>query len=290
MDSQNNLFPLWECLGNIVNSLRYKRLAEVFRFVSFYSHEKFGPHSHDRIEINYVKKGNCLLRCDNEIVTFKEGEMMVITPNVSHTFESGNNGTVLLQLEFLPDIFYRFGGIPNLVDSSSGNDPVSVFSKGNKVIKIVNNDSVMQAVQRIVNELEYKNQFFQPLVVMYYAELLILIYRYVNEVYESIGENPTLTKAITFIHDHFHEDISISDVAGHTGVSSRYLRSLFSKYLGMSPLEYLNQRRINKAVELFRDSDLSVKEVCYRCGFKSPQYFSTAFRKQTGISPRDMAR
>lgn len=58
----------------------------------------------------------------------------------------------------------------------------------------------------------------------------------------------------------------------------------------MGPLEYLNQIRINKAVELLRNTELSVKEVCFECGFKSSQYFSRIFKKQMKVSPHNLVK
>ena len=99
---------LWEVLKNITGNLRNQRLADVFRFISFYPGETYGPHRHLRIEINYVKKGNCILHLDNESITFREGEIMIITSDVNHLFEAGSEGTTLMQLEFLPELFSQF--------------------------------------------------------------------------------------------------------------------------------------------------------------------------------------
>ena len=108
-----------------------------------------------------------------------------------------------------------------------------------------------------------KSKYYQYLVVMYYAELLILIYRYLDEAYLPICTNDSLKKAISYIRLNYQSDITISDVASQTGVGERYLRKLFSQYLNLSPLDYLNQIRINKAIELLRNTEMSVKEVCF---------------------------
>lgn len=277
-----------ELIAGVTNNLTSKRLADVFRFISFKPFESFGPHQHLRIEINYIKKGNCFLHLENESVTFGENEMMIICSNVKHTFEAGSTGTTLMQLEFLPDIFSRFDSLPqNLATETL---PLTIFSEENRLIKIVNNIQITQAVQRIVNEMNQKNKYYRYLVVMYYAELLILIYRYMDESYLPICTNESLKRAIAYIRLNYKKNISIMDVAATAGVSARYLRKLFATYLNLSPLDYLNQLRINKAVELLKNCQLSIKEVCFACGFKSPQYFSRAFKQQMKISPREIAR
>lgn len=279
---------LWSLLENIAESTDSKRLADVFRFISFHPSETYGPHKHLRIEINYVKKGNCMLHLDNESVSFREGEMMIISSELNHTFEAGSEGTTLMQLEFLPEIFATFN--LNIGNNTSRLTPVTIFSEENRLIKIVNNVRIMRAVQRIVNELKGKSQYYQYLVVMYYAELLILIDRYMDESYLPICTNESMKKAISYIRLNYQTEITITDVAGHAGISERYLRKIFAQYLSLSPLDYLNQIRVNKSVEMLRNTEMSVKEICFCCGFKSPQYFSRIFKQQIGVSPRDIAR
>ena len=290
MDSNTEQSSLWKLLGNITENLKSKRLADVFRFVSFYPGETYGPHKHLRIEINYVKKGKCILHLDNESVTFREGEIMIITSDVNHLFEAGPEGTTLMQLEFLPEIISHFDWSNDTGDKESTLAPVFLFSEENKLIKIVNNVRIMRTVQRIVNELKTKSAYYQYLVVMYYAELLILIYRYMDEAYLPICTNESLKKAIAYIRLNYHENININSIAEHIGISERYLRILFSQHLNLSPLNYLNQIRINKAIELLRNTEMSIKEVCFQCGFQSPQYFSRIFKQQTGISPRKITK
>ena len=279
---------LWELLENIAQSLKSKRLADVFRFIAFQPGETYGPHKHLRIEINYVKKGNCILHLDQESVSFREGDTMIITSGVNHTFEAGTEGTTLMQLEFLPEIFSHFDS--GAKGQITGLTSVMLFSEENRLIKIVNNIRIMQVVQRIVNELKQKGQYYHYLVVMYYAELLILIYRYMDETYLPICTNESLKKAISFIRLNYPSDITITEVAEQAGIGERYLRNLFSRHLNLSPLDYLNQIRINKSIELLRNTGMSVKEICFQCGFKSPQYFSRVFKQQTGITPREILK
>lgn len=279
---------LWELLENIAQSLKNKRLADVFRFISFHPGETYGPHRHLRIEINYVKKGNCILHLDRESISFREGETMIITSGINHSFEAGIEGTTLMQLEFLPEIFAQFD--PQAKGKFTDFASVMLFSEENRLIKIVNNIRIMQVVQRIVNELKQKGQYYHYLVVMYYAELLILIYRYMDETYLPICSNESLKKAISFIRLNYPSDITVTEVARQAGVGERHLRNLFSRHLDLSPLDYLNQIRINKSIELLRNTELSVKEICFLCGFKSPQYFSRVFKQQTGITPRELTK
>lgn len=278
----------WRLPDNIAENLKDKELADVFRFVSFGPFEMFGPHLHRRIEINYVRKGSCIIRLDgHESISFKENEMMIISSEAEHLFEAGPKGCTLMQLEFLPEMFSKF----DLRNGEAVTAVVpTVFSDGNRLIKIVNNIRLVRAVQRIVNELNDRKKYYRYLVLMYYAELLILINRHMEEVYLPGCSNGFMQKAIGYIRTNYQSDINITDVAEYSGVGERYLRKLFARYLNISPLDYLNQLRVNKSIELLRNTEMSVKEICFTCGFNSPQYFSKIFKQYAGVSPREITR
>ena len=290
MEAKQMKSHLPEVLDHIIENLKGQRLADVFRFISFVPGETYGPHHHARIEMNYVKKGMCMIHLDKETINFQEGEIMIICSNVEHTFEAGSKGTTLMQLEFLPEIFTSIDSTMKLSSIGLGQASVNLFSEQNHLIKIVNNVLIMRVIQRILDELSSKKTYFQHLVVMYYAELLILITRYMDENILPVCNNYAMKRAITFVRSHYKEDISVSIIAEEAGIGERHLRNLFVKYLNLSPLEYLNQIRINKAVELLRNTEKSVKEVCFECGFKSPQYFSRIFKLQMNVSPHKLLK
>ena len=73
MNNSTELSTLWTFLDNITNNLKSQRLADVFRFISFYPFETYGPHKHLRIEINHVKKGNCILYLSGEFLFQESG-------------------------------------------------------------------------------------------------------------------------------------------------------------------------------------------------------------------------
>lgn len=280
---------LWSQLNNIIGDLKYKRLADVFRFVSFEPFEKYGPHEHLRIEINFVRKGSCFLHLNNnESITFNEGEMMIIYSHLEHLFEAGPKGVTLMQLEFMPEVFSIFDLHSN--SSSEALRMYNIFSEENRLIKITSNIRMMRAVQHIINELKDQKKYSDYLVVMYYAELLILLQRHMSETYLPLGANSSLRDGIAFFRKNYEKDISISEAAVHCNISERYLRKLFSTNLNISPLDYLNQIRINKSIELLKHTELSVKEIAFTSGFKSSQYFSRVFKKQTGMTPREVNR
>lgn len=285
-NAESNFFSNIE---QIIGHLERRKLADVFRVISFEPFEEYPMHNHERIEINYLKRGSCIMRINEESITFREGELMIIGSDIAHSFQAGSAGCTLLQLEFLPDVFMSFTS--NMTDGDDFEiDTCDIFARDNSVIKIINNVAIIRSIERVVTEMTTRNRYYKYLVIMYYAELLILIYRHLYESYTLLRGNESMTRALKYMTMNYRKELTISSVAAHAKISERYLRKLFTQYMNLSPVDYLNQIRINKAIELLRITDLSVKEVCFECGFRSPQYFCRVFKQQVGVSPKTITR
>lgn len=267
--------PFWPHIEKYINELQGKRLADIFRFISFIPGESYGPHSHLRMEINYVQKGHCQIQTEGKAFHFREGEIMIILPHVHHRFQAGTSGTTLMQLEFLPEIF-----MPLILSEPPDRIP--------QVLRIIDNIRINNIIRQIICELKEKEKFFDHLVVLLYAELNILLYRHIMDKHLLAGSNETLQKAVGFLQQNYAKDLNQEALAAHVGVSDRYLRRLFARHLGVSPVDYLNQIRIRHARDLLMNTDLTIKEVSFRCGFRSPQYFSRLFKQLTGTTPRTL--
>lgn len=80
--------------------------------------------------------------------------------------------------------------------------------------------------------------------------------------------------------------MTIEDLSREVALSPYYLIRAFKHAYKQTPHQYLVGRRIAKAKELLRNSDLSITEICATVGFESLGSFSTLFRKVAGVSPR----
>lgn len=78
---------------------------------------------------------------------------------------------------------------------------------------------------------------------------------------------------------------SVAELSELCGVSDRHLLRLFRERQGMSLIEFIRQARLQKAMELLAGSSLRLKEIAYRLGFQSHASFTTAFGRETGMSP-----
>jgi len=99
------------------------------------------------------------------------------------------------------------------------------------------------------------------------------------------GQGSRLLRAIEFINSNYKTNVTLKQLAGLCFMSENYFHSLFKKEFTVTPNVYILQLRMNEALNLLSNTDLSVKEVASEAGYPDAAYFSRTFSKYFGLSP-----
>lgn len=94
-----------------------------------------------------------------------------------------------------------------------------------------------------------------------------------------------LEKSIDYINENLGAKITVGQLADVCSISENYYRRLFKAEFGVSPVEYINSKRIAAAKEMLTSGYYSVSEIAYECGFSEIRYFNAVFKNHTGMSP-----
>lgn len=103
-------------------------------------------------------------------------------------------------------------------------------------------------------------------------------------------DGQVVTRAKRFLDEHLHEDLSLTEIARRQFISPFYFSRLFKQSTGMTVMEYLACRRMEKAKELLEKTHQSISQVAAAVGYADPNYFSRVFRRHAGMSPSEYRR
>ncbi|MGQ0610993.1 MAG: GlxA family transcriptional regulator [Paracoccaceae bacterium] len=97
--------------------------------------------------------------------------------------------------------------------------------------------------------------------------------------------NAKLLQAAAFLEARIEEEFDLDACAEHLGLSRRQVERLFNRYLGTTPVRYMNDLRLQRGRALLGETDMKVTEVAAACGYASTSHFSKSFRRKYGVSP-----
>lgn len=152
---------------------------------------------------------------------------------------------------------------------------------------------INQLAERIVEE-NADNRYAKDLMVhTLTVELMIILSRALRSEWEENlrvknGKAKELVAiAKQFMDENFDQGITVSEAAAYVFLSQGYFTRAFRDETGISPMNYLMKKRIEKACALLQNNEIKVSAISLQSGFSSPQRFNVAFRKQMGMTPME---
>ncbi len=226
--------------------------------------------SFDSFLLMYIQQGELNLTFEGTTQCVTVGNFVLLDCYKQHSYSTSKGWEC---------IWCHFDGITarsyyNCIVSRLGNvfsmpDTYPVLSKLTAILKIFYSTALVQ----------------EPLLSKYFTDIFteFLLYTPMNihsRDYAAIAE-----ETITYINDHFKEEITVEELAARVGLSQYHFIRIFKKETGFTPHEYLVNTRIATAKYLLKNSRLPVKDICYATGFSSESVFCSAFKRHQGMTP-----
>lgn len=251
-------------------------------------------HTHPEYELVFVKESFGKRIVGNLIESFEPGDMVLIGPDLPHiwmndeSFMKGeNNGRAkAIVVYFHPKLFE--GGIFSLEESSHIKNLLHK-SKNGLFIQHHTRAVVAQKMEQLL----HLDGFAKVLGLLDILQSLSASGDLASinsgdlSTAEKKAEKDRLCEVYRYVQDNFRNDIQLKDVAQLTNLTPQSFCRLFKKRNNMHFVEYLNQVRISNACKLLLDSDWTVSEIAYNCGYKTISNFNKLFKETTGHSPKN---
>ena len=247
-------------------------------------------HWHRTVELFYMESGTLEYTTPNGKWTFPAGSGGFVNSNVLHTSRVVPSGEETIQLLHLFDS-ELLAGVPTSRIDAKYIQPLT-SATGIEMIAL-SNDVPQQAALlekiRKAFDLDEGSWGYEFTLRHYLAEIWLELFELVRgdlEANSRINPSDEKTKAMMrFIHSHYQESISVEDIAREAHISKRVCFRLFQENLHMTPLEYMTSYRLRKACQRLVDTNESITQIAYNCGFGSSSYFGKVFRERYGCTP-----
>jgi AraC family L-rhamnose operon regulatory protein RhaS len=141
-------------------------------------------------------------------------------------------------------------------------------------------------LNRISEESEQRIEYSEQLIELLLCQLLIELWRGQPEEKNSQGKKDArLTKLLRHLNSHCDEEIDWDRLAARFEIPLRTLSRKFADVTGMPPNSYLLRIRLCRAMRMLKETDKTVTEIAFACGFNDSNYFSSRFHREIGTSP-----
>ena len=245
-------------------------------------------HFHNYLEIGFCYEGQGRMLLGEEEVRFSGREFSVIPPNYPHTTDS-DLGTISRWEYLFIDVE---GFLRSFLDTPVKADKViqRIYSKA-LFLEENQSPSISAKILKIMNIMRDGEEFYLEEAKGILASLLVEIARLNRRSEEERVEEEKgkftnmITRVQDFVSYHYMEDIKVEDLAQSCHISETHFRRVFTSYMKMSPLEYINTVRINTACELLETTDAPVADVAHKCGFTTNSTFNRNFKHLMGVTP-----
>lgn len=236
----------------------------------------YGPAVRSHYLIHYCVSGKGEYHVNNKVYTIHPGDAFMIMPDVVTYYQADHDD---------PWTYLWIG-----FDGQQTNTFLKHCGIDNQHL-IVHNNHIHELREIVVsmlahNKLSYSNEMFIQGKLYeffsYFAKSADIPY----EEKVNTNYNTYIDKAILYIQNNYQNYVTVTEIADYLSLNRSYLTTLFKQHLHMSPQQFLLKYRMMKAEDFLTNTNLTINQIAYSCGYGNQLSFSKAFHNTHDMSPR----
>lgn len=262
-------------------------------------------HAHDFIEISYVVSGRGIHVIGDKEYEVKKGDLFFINYNIPHEFRS------LKHLKAQPLIINNCVFKPEFIDSTmaecknfydiakhllfQGLFPKDIETNIDFKLIDVDTKDIEELYNKMNKEFSKKEDGYIELLRLYTTELMIIIFRTMRRSKQisnhDTNSNMMVTqKIIEHLQNNYCKSLNLQDLSMIVFLSPNYISRLFKESTGMTLTDYIQNKRIEEACRLLKETDKKIVAISEEVGYKDLKHFQQVFKKVTGTTPSLLRR
>ena len=284
-----------KCVNFIdLNHDRSEKIKYTYPEIPFYFHKgRFSSypnyfmeeHWHDDIELVISLSGHMTYNVNGQLVRINEGEGIFVNSHRLHSAFSED----MTECSYIVILFH-----PMILCTTKQLEQemvLPILDSSLDFIHLKQNVTWENEIIRYVHLITEKNENVAVLTAIgslhfIWSEIIqhtdIKLVTVKNDTQLSI-----LKTMISFVHKHYSEKITLTDIAKSGYVSKRTCGNLFLKYVHKTLIAFLNDYRLRKSIALMQNTDMTIVEISLACGFSGASYYAECFRRSLGKSPTE---
>jgi AraC-like DNA-binding protein len=249
-------------------------------------------HIHDEFELILIQKGTGKLYVGNHMSNFRDGDLFLFSPGLPHCFynsgehEMDNKDSqavvILFRKDFLGVDFYdRTEGkaLGKLIQKSDYG--VQFLSYSNQLIERIQALNQKKNLEKLATLLFILNELAAK------KSLKLLTNNQNSIIAGNLSDSKSINRVIQYVVENFQDDISFSQAAALASMQKAAFCRFFKRKTKKTFTEFVNEVRITHAQKLLSETDLTVGEIAFGCGYKNLSYFNRLFKQYTQLTPGD---
>lgn len=248
-------------------------------------YEEYPVHCHNAFELIMPLSNTYTVICDGREYLLNERDLMLIPPNTLHRMDACHGRRLIFQCD----------------NNALLNNPVlsSLYPVISNPLHIDGDydESLRSVLSRLVTDIYTLYSDFSDMTEFYiYSKFITLLARireYQLNIISGGGDAPCksdFNMILKYIDKNYAGDITLDSLADIAGYSKYHFSRMFKKYSGKSFVSFLNEKRINAAVLMLVESDVSITDIAMRSGFTSLTTFNRIFKSVKGCTPSEFKK
>lgn len=250
----------------------------------------YREHHHTECEFCMILSGSGIYTVHDKMYDFNAGDIFLFSGDEVHCITDISEDLLILNIHFAPQILWY--------DSDSVSALKIIFARNSKFENRIDRNNIhtkiiADNIKKLYNEMNEKRDGYEIISKYLLFSILITLVREYDYIDRSLGLSSigntiqSMRKALDYIEKNLTGHLTLKDISSRACMAPTYFSAIFKKMNGISPWEYITIKRVEMAVELLKNTDLTKLDIAMQCGFTSSSNFYKAFSKITGKTPSE---
>lgn len=239
----------------------------------------FPAHWHNRIELLLLTSGSLEVHLDNEHLTALPRDAVIIMPNMVHCGLSGESGVSYYVIAIDIEKFRN-------ETTASSKYLTPILEQTVSFEPLIRHQEIIASMNELVDSLPKESSHNSLYAIGKVYEMISLLYEHcILSSGPPKKPDERFGKVLEYINNHYTEDISAKDISKKFGYDETYFCRRFKEATGITTMNYIRILRLELAQKLLKETNESISNISWKCGYADTHYFSNCFKRQFGMTP-----